>query len=346
VSESTGFLYADGRFRKLGEPTMVLPSAARLALKEAHRELTAHPDVRIVACLCASAADVRVSICDRHGLPLSLVLCQTCGLIRINPQPADAQLSWFYAQIYRRLYGPFGKDDEALFDSKRWKGQLVQTALRQAGLALPEGPVLDLGCGGGWGLAAFAEAGHTTLGYDFDERLIAIGTKRGLDLRFGGAEQARRAGVRSALLIFSHVLEHVPDPESELRGLKPLLRESGLLYVEVPHTQRIGGAGLGNDSLRYWQRAHLWDFQRSHLIALVARAGYDVIWTSEDDNSVFLLCRAGDVSTPSSWPHVGPQVKAQLLGFEARYHSRAHRLVMKGREAYGRGAGFVGRLLR
>jgi SAM-dependent methyltransferase len=327
VSDTSAFLYADGRFRRLGEPRVELPPSALSALDEAHQKLVEHPDAVVIGCLCGTSADIRVAICDRHGLPLSLVLCRSCGLIRANPQPNAEQLAWFYSRVYRGLYGPFAANEGALFDGKRWKGRLVLAALQSAGVSLPSGPVVDLGCGGGWTLAAFSEAGHTCIGFDFDERWIGIGQKRGLDLRLGGAEQARRAQVQAGLLILSHVLEHVLDPENELRQLRPLLMASGLLYIEVPHTRRIGGVALRNDSLRYWQRAHLWDFQRSHLSSLAERAGYDVLWSSEDENSVFLLCGVGKSSGASSWPRVGPQVQAQLLGFESRHQSRAQRLV-------------------
>jgi SAM-dependent methyltransferase len=328
------FLYDDARFRTLGQPHIKLPDSALRALSRAHQKLIEQPDSRTVDCLCGAASDVRVTIADRHGLPLSLVLCRGCGVIRANPQPSSDVLSWFYAEVYRDLYGPFASDDTKLFDSKRWKSQLVVRALEQAGLSVPDGPVVDLGCGGGWTLAAFKGAGRVCIGYDFDPRLIGIGRARGLDLRIGGAEVARQQAVRAGLLIFSHVLEHLPDPQQGLRELRSLLTHSSLLYIEVPHVRRIGNVALANDSLRYWQRAHLWDLQQSHLRALTERAGYEVLWASEDEESVFLLCRVCDTAGTPAWPLIGPQVGAQLLRFESRHQSRPYRLAGMARNAY------------
>jgi SAM-dependent methyltransferase len=338
------FLYEDERFRIVGEPRVHVPAAAQEALDEAHGDLAMHPDACLVSCPCGQSSDVRVTLGDRHGLPLQLVACRHCGLIRANPQPTSERLAWFYSQVYRRLYGPFARDDRALFEGKLWKGQLVQSALRSSGLGLPEGPVVDLGCGGGWTVSAFAGAGRATIGFDFDERLLELGKQRGLDLRLGGVEKARADGVRAALLIFGHVLEHTLDPVAELRGLAPLLSEAGLLYLEVPHTRRIGSAELQNDSSRYWQRAHLWDFQRAHLISLAERAGYRVVWSSEDDKSVFLLCRAEAAGRVSELPQLGPQVESQLLGFEALYQSGPHRARRAARRALRSGSGFLRRL--
>jgi SAM-dependent methyltransferase len=336
------FLYEDVRFRVVGEPRVHVPAAALDALELAHAELAEHPDAQLVSCPCGQRSDVRVTLSDRHGLPLQLVLCRRCGLIRANPQPSAERLAWFYSQIYRRLYGPFAADDRALFEGKLWKGKLVQNALRAAGVSLPDGPVVDLGCGGGWTLAPFAGAERACIGFDFDERLIGIGKARGLDLRLGGVERARQDGVQAALLIFGHVLEHTLDPVAELRALAPLLSSAGLLYLEVPHTRRIGGAELQDDSSLYWQRAHLWDFQSEHLVALAQRAGYQVQWSSADEKSVFLLCRLGHSEAASNFPLLGARVEAQLLGFEARYQSGSQRARRVARRALGKGS----RLLR
>jgi SAM-dependent methyltransferase len=342
ATNPSAFLYEDARFRVVGEPRIELPESARRALEEAHQGLAAHPDARLVGCLCGSGADVRVTLGDRHGLPFCLLLCRRCGLIRANPQPSAEQLVWFYSQVYRRLYGPFARTDDTLFESKLWKGELVRQALAAARISLASGPIVDLGCGGGWTLAPLGSLQQPLIGFDFDEGLLALGKSRGLDLRLGGLPRALADGVRAALVIFGHVLEHTLDPEAELRALAALLAPGGLLYLEVPHTRRIGGAALQNDSLRYWQRAHLWDFQREHLRALAERAGYDVLWESEDEASVFLLCRPGREAAPAEFPALGSRVEAQLRRFEARYQSRSHRLLTAARRAYGRGA----RLLR
>lgn len=343
---SEPFLYADRRFRVIGEPRVALPAPARVALAEAHRGLAEHPDACVVACPCGAQDDQRVSIGDRHGLPLSLVLCRRCGIIRANPRPSAARLTWFYSSVYRRLYGPFGPTDDALFQSKLWKGALVQRALAAAQARLPEGPIVDLGCGGGWTLAPLADGGRARVGFDFDERLLTLGRSRGLDLRLGGVERARRDGLRASLLIFGHVLEHTLDPEAELREITSLLAPGGFLYVEVPHTRRIGGTLLQNDSSRYWQRAHLWDFQREHVRTLAQRAGYDVVWESEDSDSVFLLCQAAQPASATSFPSLGARVQRQLLRFEALHQSRPRRLLAAARKAYQKSAGALQRPLR
>lgn len=338
-----GFLYAAERFRLVGKPRVALSPRSADAVADAHARLVRSPDAVAVACLCGGGRESRVTLCDRYGLPHSLVLCERCGLIRANPQPSPEFQAWFYAHAYREMYGPHTRSHSALFASKLWKGELIANALRSADVSFAGGPVLDLGCGGGWALMPFANSGRTCIGFDYDPEFIDLGRGLGLDLRLGGIPRAREAGLKAALVIFAHVLEHVAQPLTELESIRPLLADDGLLYLEVPHTRRIGEK-LGSDSLAYWQRAHLWDFQREHLVSLAEAAGFQVVWQADDENSAFALCRlrrapgaagAPPLAPSAAWPDLGVRVRLQLEGFERAYQSRTQRLLRRA-EAVGR----------
>jgi SAM-dependent methyltransferase len=330
---ATSRLHNDARYIVAATPAG-LPRPAVVAAQEVKAWIRRSPDDQPTPCLCGFSEAAVVSEVDRHGLPIHLVLCRDCGLIRADPQPTAAWYGWFYRDVYRRLYGPFG-DIRGLFGSKAWKGPLVQGALAKAGRTSLRGPIVDLGCGGGWTLAPFAEQGLPCIGYDYDARLLALGRERGLDLREGGVDQAMADGVQADVLILAHVVEHVPDPVGFLRSVRPLLRAGGAAYVEVPHTRRIGTPALGHDSLRYWQRAHLWEFQHAHVVALLRRAGYVVEWDGEDGQSVYVVAtprqpqRPAGLADPdeaSAWPPLGAQVEAELLAFERKRRSLTGRV--------------------
>ena len=296
-------------------PPLKVPPTAQRAIHEVELYLEAHPDSAPTACLCGGADDIPLTETDRHGLPCALRLCRDCGLIRMDPQPTDETLAWFYEHAYRSIYGPHIDDLAALFESKAWKGRFVESGLRRAGLELRAGPIVDLGCGGGWVLEYLQRLQHPTVGYDYDERLLELGRERGLALRHGGIAEAAHDGVRAELLILAHVLEHTKDPVRHLRSLHSLVIPGGWLYLEVPHTERIGSTLRGQSSL-YWQRAHLWDFQRPHLEAVAKRAGWRPIYSGEDHLSVQLLCSATDPEPDCPIPQIGRDVQAQLASHE------------------------------
>jgi SAM-dependent methyltransferase len=311
-----GCLYRSADFRIIGKNYMELSRAGLRALDMVHSRLASQPDNVEVLCPCGVGDDVIVTLTDRNGLPCRLVLCRSCGLIRMNPRPSDAHLSWFYSECYRDLYDSRASSPDVWFEKKLWKGGLVERALKAGQVDIGKGTVLDVGCGGGWTLMPFFQEGCACVGYDYDKRLLEMGRSRGLTLRFGGPETAENDGVRANLVICGHVLEHVIDPTAYLARLKTLLLPSGCLYLEVPHTRRIGDRHKG-DSLRYWQRAHLWDFQRDHLFVFLLRAGFEPIWFGDDENAVFVLAEARDKAVSASFPLIGERVESELLAYES-----------------------------
>ena len=261
--------------------------------------LSSHPDADATPCPCGAAEDLRLARRDRHGLPCSLVLCRACGLVRADPQPSEESLRWFYAHVYGRLLRPHGVRFEAMAAAK---GNRVAAF---AGTAYAS--VVDIGCGGGWSLVPFA---GTRVGYDFDEALMDVGRRQGLDLRCGGPARAADDGVRADLSILSHVLEHVKQPLALLQSLQPIVAPGGRLYVEVPNMTTIG-ARLRGDAGRYWQRAHLWDFQPEHLDVLLRRAGWAAVQVATHLHVTQMLA---EKTTPEDrpLPRLGADVEERL----------------------------------
>jgi SAM-dependent methyltransferase len=72
------------------------------------------------------------------------------------------------------------------------------------------------------------------------------------------------------MVISSHCLEHIVDINTEIAGIRTVLADDGLLFVEVPN--RSGNPGLPYDD----NRAHLHFFSVSSLVRLLGRHGLDV----------------------------------------------------------------------
>lgn len=146
--------------------------------------------------------------------------------------------------------------------------------------------ILDIGCANGGLLEAFAAQGfHSTTGIDPSPASIRQVRARG----FNGHSMniadldPNRVGMHKALVL-SHVLEHVFDVAATMRKLKALLREDGLLYIEVP------------DAARYLQRyvvpyyyfdaEHINHFDRPALQNLAAQHGFEVLGSGEKDIAI------------------------------------------------------------
>lgn len=101
--------------------------------------------------------------------------------------------------------------------------------------AVPRGSVVDVGCGTGETLAAFAERGWDCMGVEPIADAAAFTAARGITVRQALLEESglpeRSFDVVSAM----HVLEHIPDSASFLRLLARWARPGGHVVVEVPN---------------------------------------------------------------------------------------------------------------
>jgi 2-polyprenyl-3-methyl-5-hydroxy-6-metoxy-1,4-benzoquinol methylase len=100
--------------------------------------------------------------------------------------------------------------------------------------------VLDVGCGDGGVVIAFAEAGSLASGIEPNERSLRRAQVRAeehgvsVDFRTGYAETLPYPGDTFDLVILDNVLEHVEDREKTVREIRRVLRPGGLFYVVTP----------------------------------------------------------------------------------------------------------------
>lgn len=149
-------------------------------------------------------------------------------------------------------------------------------------------PVLDFGCGLGELLHALRAAGwNHVAGADVDAAAVAHLRSNAFEAHDLGAsadEFFAAHATRYALVVMSHVLEHIPKSEmvDTLRRVRALLRPDGRLLVMAPNAQSNTGA--------YWAYedfTHHTLFTAGSLAHVLGMAGFDDIELIDPD------CTAG-----------------------------------------------------
>ena len=227
-------------------------------------------------CPCLAAAndhDVAIAEIDRYGLPVNSVLCLACGTVRINPYLDEPSLSDFYASFYQDLYAR-NRNLPHLFSYQRSHygeriGEYYGNCLSK------ESSVLEVGCGTGGALLAFADRGCFVAGCDFSSELVTYGTSQGAkNLWTGTIDDAPQDAARKYDLIYLfHVLEHVSEPAALLSQLRSKLTHDGRILAVVPDLFRIDcHRNPAGDALKFLHIAHKYNYSTIGLAAIAHQA--------------------------------------------------------------------------
>lgn len=146
----------------------------------------------------------------------------------------------------------------------------------------PHFTVLDLGCHTGDISSFIAEKAKKVTGIDHDAEAIEQAKKKyqrdNLEFRHGEARAfLENAPEKYDVLILSHILEHLDDPEEFLNSFK---KHFTYIYIEVPDFDRYLLNHYRKDmqlDLIYSDNDHVSEFDRFELRALVTGCGTTIM---------------------------------------------------------------------
>lgn len=246
--------------------------------------------------LCGSSGGVIVADTDRKGRPLTVAICQECGLVRVNPIPSDEELEVYYREEYRLHYKS---------EYQPGPKQLVRTGLKamerlerlrpwiQAG-----NRSFDLGAGCGVLAHYLSRLGMNSGGLEPNEgyaRYAANVLKAKVDT--GIYQDFELKGDDVDLLTLFHVLEHLPDPSGFFRRARKWVREGGILAIEVPNVEAVC-----QWPKNMFHSAHLHYFNLATLQETGAVQGWTPVKseTSPDGGNIFVAFKKSDLPDPNS----------------------------------------------
>jgi 2-polyprenyl-3-methyl-5-hydroxy-6-metoxy-1,4-benzoquinol methylase len=249
-------------------------------------------------CLCGAHADKMVAEVDRYGFVITTVICLSCGLVRSDPYYTEDTLRKFYNNEYRQIYVGEERCSEDFFNQQQDFGDKIYSYVSDLLPKAGNTTVYEIGCGAGGILKAFMDRGFSTVGTDFGREYLDYGRSQGLNLIEGSQQELCSFG-QADVIIMNHVLEHIKDPVSYLRMLKPMLKSDGLLYVAVPGIHVIPRWYSG-DILMYLQNAHAYHFTVNTLRYVLSLAGFKMIRENNYIQAVFRVSDEKLVSHPNS----------------------------------------------
>jgi 2-polyprenyl-3-methyl-5-hydroxy-6-metoxy-1,4-benzoquinol methylase len=244
-------------------------------------------------CICGHNDDMHIANIDRYKIPLTTVLCQSCGLMRSDPYYNSDTLSGFYKDEYRGIYnGNIYPSDNFFKEQVVFGGDIYKFITKEYFKSdINNKKIFEIGCGAGGILKYLSDKGNRVYGCDFGEDYIKFGVNKGLKNIVTGDIDALFKFGKADVIILNHVLEHFPDPVKQLNKIKNLLREDGILYVAVPGVYQIHDNYT--ELALFLQNAHVFHYTLKTLTAVLNRAGYYYVGGNENIQAIFKI---GNVS--------------------------------------------------
>jgi 2-polyprenyl-3-methyl-5-hydroxy-6-metoxy-1,4-benzoquinol methylase len=268
-----------------------------------------------------------------------------CGLIWLDPMPLAEDIGKAYTNYYthatHKTAGRWGllKRIRSLAERGYWAneyhyevgsrpslasilGRLLRLSpihRREADAwvrclsAVPQGRLLDVGCGSGEWMSAMRQRGWVVEGLDFDENAVKIARQKGLTVECGLLEEQNYPDDSFDAVTLNHVIEHVRDPIGTLGECTRILKPKGKLILFTPNNASLGHLLFKE----YWRGLepprHLHVFSMKSLHRALAMAGFQevtilpFIVTSVIYQSILLRCGRTDFTngTPRNWPAWG-----------------------------------------
>jgi SAM-dependent methyltransferase len=257
------------------DPVVFRPSQLPLISEVKHKLQDGAYRLEQSACPCGATHGPIISEVDRYGLPLSFVLCASCGTIRVDPYLDDVSLADFYTRYFQEMYGRV-PDVESYFLRQAQYGRRVLASVRP--WLKPGSCVYEVGCGAGGALDVFKRDGFLVAGCDYSAELIAAGKERGVSNIYHGSLKDIPAALPKADLIYlNHVFEHMNDPLGFLHDCRSRLADGGRIVIIVPDVSRIDSFTVpAGDLIQFLHIAHKYNFSFAGVRKLSAQGGYHV----------------------------------------------------------------------
>jgi len=140
--------------------------------------------------------------------------------------------------------------------------------------AVPQGRLLDVGCGSGEWLVTMRELGWQVEGVDFDSGAIKVAKQNGLEACIGSLEQQQYPASRFDAVTLNHVIEHVPDPVLTLSECCRILKPGGKLVLCTPNGSSLGRRLFKEDWRGLEPPRHLHIFSTTNAVRLLELSGF------------------------------------------------------------------------
>ncbi|MNY10010.1 Ubiquinone biosynthesis O-methyltransferase [compost metagenome] len=143
--------------------------------------------------------------------------------------------------------------------------------------AVPQGRVLDFGCGNGTLLDNLNAGGWECHGLDVDPKAVAFCREKGLNVNLGDIPSQNYPDDFFDAITINHVIEHVHEVDELLKSCYPKLKKGGKLVIATPNTSNWQRGLYKENWFPLDPPRHLHLFNPGNLETVIKRNQFDVL---------------------------------------------------------------------
>jgi len=203
--------------------------------------------------------------------------CPACGLVQLVPTPTPETLNALYEE--ESYFGGEGGAGYSQYESQ--EAEYLATFredVRRIAEFVPEGRILEVGCGYGYFLQCAIDAGYDAYGIDLSPAAVKWASERHPGRVFRGLlEEVPEIQNQQYDVIFgSHLIEHLTDPTAFMRTASRLLRPGGLVVFVTPNIKSLLARVSGPRWVSFKIPEHVSYYDPHTITELFHRTGFSV----------------------------------------------------------------------
>ena len=211
----------------------------------------------------------------------NIVSCRKCGLVYVNPRPAGESLKTLYNHDYfQNKEKNFSEKYLGYTNYLLNRSNIEKTFAKRLDVIekhVKTGRILDVGCALGFFLSVASKRGWDVRGIDLS------GFAADFAMKEFGEKVMNKTLFASAFpedyfdaVTYWDVLEHVPDPKSELKEAQRVMKRGGIIAIVVPDAGSYIVKILGKNWPEFRRiREHIYFFNKRTLTTMLNELGFE-----------------------------------------------------------------------
>lgn len=192
-----------------------------------------------------------------------ILVCSSCGL-GMTEDGQKQELGYHRDAVYQKESAQFAN--------------IFQRRIKLVNKFYPQpGKVLEIGSSTGLLLSLLKKQGWEVLGVELSKEAASEAEKRGVPTLKVPFEEAKLPLSSFDVVIINHTLEHLQDLDLTIKKVSALLKNKGILLIDVPNFGSFSAGWLKGNWPYLLPKEHFWHFTARSLTLLLEKYGLNVL---------------------------------------------------------------------